>query len=107
MEEKKILRSVADSVTRLRDAKTEVAANVNTSPVRKQMDRLSKPGSPSSAMKKAGVALIIGTPDPITAIPGVALIASSFIAKRKDPSKLDDLAAETRKILRDMQSLRL
>jgi hypothetical protein len=58
-------------------------------------------------MKKAGVALIVGTPDPITAVPGVALIATSYMVRRKDPTKLDDLAAETRRILRDIQSLSL
>jgi len=58
-------------------------------------------------MRKAGVALIVGTPDPITAVPGVALLAASFASRRKDPAKLDDLAAETRKLLRDIQSLSL
>ena len=71
------------------------------------MDRLSNPKSPTSAMRKAGVALIVGTPDPITAVPGVALIATSYIMKKKEPAKLADLATETRKILRDIQSLRL
>jgi len=58
-------------------------------------------------LRKAGVALIVATPDPFTAIPGVAMIATSYAMKRKDPAKLDDLAAETRKILRDLESIRL
>lgn len=107
MQEKRLVRSVADSVTRLTDARSQVAASVDTGAVRRQVDKLSKPGSPSSAMKKAGIALIVGTPDPITAVPGAALIASSFIAKKKDPAKLDDLALETRKLLREIQALRL
>jgi len=107
MEESRIIRSVADTLTRLNQTKGQVASSMETKPVAKHLDRLSKPGSPSSAMKKAGVALIVGTPDPITAVPGVALIAASFVAKRKDPTRLEDLATETRKILRDIQSLRL
>jgi hypothetical protein len=107
MQEKKIVRSVAESAARLTNARTQVAASVDTAPIRKHVNGLTKPGSPSSAMKKAGVALIVGTPDPITAVPGVALLASSYVAKRKDPSKLEDLALETRKILREIQSLRL
>ncbi len=107
MEEKRIVRSVADSLSRLNEAKTQVAASVDHSKVKRRMNDISKPNSPSSNLKKAGVALVVGAPDPITTVPGVALIATSYAIKRKEPSKLDDLAAETRKILRDMQSLSL
>ena len=107
MVEKRIVRTAADSLSRLTEAKAQVAKGVDTSPVRTQMKRLSKPGSPSSAMKKAGVALIVATPDPFTAVPGVALLASSYVARRKEPAKLDDLAIETRRLLRDLRSLSL
>ncbi len=107
MQEKRLVRSVADSVSRLNEAKTHVASSTDHSKVARHLNDLSKPSSPSSALKKAGVALIVGTPDPITAVPGVALLASSYAVKRRDPTKLDDLAAETRKILREIQSLRL
>jgi len=107
MEEKRIVRSVADSLTRLHEAKGNAASSMDTKPVAKHLTGLSKPGSPSSAMKKAGVALIVGTPDPITAVPGVALVAASFATRRKDPIKLEDLATETRKMLREIQSLRI
>jgi hypothetical protein len=107
MEEKRIVHAVKDSLARLSEAKGRVASSVDTKPVARQVNALVKPGSPSSTLKKAGVALIVGTPDPITAVPGVALLAASVATKRKDPTKLDDLAAETRKILRDIESLRL
>jgi hypothetical protein len=68
---------------------------------------LAKPSSRSSALKKAGVALIIATPDPITALPGAALIAASYATRGKEPAKLEDLATETRRILRDIQGLSL
>ena len=107
MQEKKILHTAADSLTRVARAKADAATSLNTSRVQSHVKGLAKPGSPSSAMKKAGVALIVGTPDPITAVPGVALIAASYASKRNDPASLADLAAETRKILRDLRGLSL
>jgi hypothetical protein len=107
MQEKGIVKSATESISRISEAKKQVAANVDSASVSRNVRKLTKPGSPSSALKKAGVALIVGTPDPITAVPGVALIATSYVAKRKDPAKLDDLAEETRKILRDIQSFSL
>ena len=105
--EEKIVRSAALSLTRLRESEAQVAASVDTKPLARNFAKVAKPNSPSSTLKKAGVALIVATPDPITAVPGVALIAASYAAKRKEPTKLDDLAAETRKILRDLSSLSL
>ena len=107
MVEKRIVRSAADSLARLNEAKNHVRASVDGRGVSRSLNRLTAPGSPSSALKKAGVVLIVGTPDPVTAVPGVALIAASYATKRKDPAKLEDLAMETRKILRDISSLSL
>jgi hypothetical protein len=70
------------------------------------MNHVTKPNSLSSNVKKAGVALI-AAPDPLTGIPGVALLASSYVLKKKDPASLGHLAQETRKILRDIQSFSL
>jgi hypothetical protein len=105
MEEEKIVRSVADSLRRLREAKGDAASSLDTKEVSRHMTKVSKPSSPTSTLKKVGVALIVATPDPITAVPGVALIAASYATKRNEPAKLNDLAAETKKILRDIQSL--
>jgi hypothetical protein len=107
MEEKRIARSVADSLTRLQEARSNVASSTDTKHLARRLSNVSRPNSPSSTLKKAGVALIVATPDPVTAVPGIALIAASYAAKRNEPAKLDDLAAETRKILRDVQSLSL
>jgi hypothetical protein len=107
MREGRIARSVVDSLSRLNVAKSQVASGVDTGPVKEHVDKLSRPKSPSSTLKKAGLALIVGAPDPITAVPGVALIATSYAIKGREPAKLDDIAAETKKILRDIQSLSL
>lgn len=107
MHEKKVIRSAAESLARLNEARANVASSADHSKVTRRLRQVTRPGSPSRALKKAGVALIIGTPDPITAVPGIALLASSHVAKRRDPTNLDDLAAETRRILRDIASLSL
>jgi hypothetical protein len=105
MQEKRIVRSVASSLSRLNEAKTQVASSIDSSPVTEHLNRLTKPSSPSAALRKAGFALIVATPDPFTAVPGVALIASSYAAKRREPTKLGDITTETKRILRDIQSL--
>lgn len=86
--------------------KSAVAENVNMGRVQANLDRVTKPNSLSSTAKKAGIALI-AAPDPFTGIPGVALLASSYALKRRDPANLGHLAQETRKILRDIQSFTL
>ena len=107
MQERKVARSVVDSYARLCDTKDRVATSLDTGAVKRRMDKVARPSSPSSTLKKAGVALIVGTPDPLTAVPGVALLAASMATKSREPAKLVDLALETRRILREMQSLRL
>lgn len=107
MQRKKPIHTAADSVRRLSEDRGLVASSLDTRTASRHLRNLSNPSSPSSALKKAGVALIVGTPDPITAVPGVALLAASVAAKRNEPTKLRDLAAETKKILRDIESLRL
>jgi hypothetical protein len=57
-------------------------------------------------MKKAGVALI-AAPDPVTGVAGVALVATSFAMKKNEPTNLENLAQETRKIIRELGSLTL
>ena len=106
MQEKKLLRSTTESLTRLAEAKSEVSGRVDPANAERHMRNLSKPSSPTSTMKKVGVALI-AAPDPVTAVPGVALVASAYALKNREPATLNDLARETRKILRDIESISL
>ncbi len=106
MQEKKLLRSTTDSLKRIAETKAGVAEGIDPSNAQRHLQRLSKPSSPASTMKKVGVALI-AAPDPITAVPGVALVATSYVLKKKQPTTLGDLAQETRKILRDIESISL
>lgn len=106
LQEKKLLRSTADSFSRLAEARSEVARSANHAPVEQHVRNLTKPNSVSRTMKTVGMALL-SSPDVVTDVPAVALVAGSYVMKKKDPTKLDDIATETRKILRDLQSLSL
>ena len=106
MQDKKVLQSAAESLVRVAETKSDVAGKTETSTLARHVEGLTKPKSPSSTMKKAGIALI-AAPDPVTGVAGVALLASSFALKNKEPAKIADIATETRKILREIQSFRI
>ena len=103
---KRVLLSATDAVARVAKERLEVAETVRSAPVKKRVEKVTNPGSLSGGMKKAGIALI-AAPDPLTGVPGVALLASSFVLKKREPANLGHLAQETRKILREIQSLRI
>lgn len=107
MDEKKITRSVAGSLKRIGADRDQVASSVDAKSVARHVNGLSKPASPSSTLRKAGVTLIVATPDPISDVAGAALVVASYAMKGKEPTKIGDVAVETRKILRDIQSLSL
>lgn len=106
MEEKKLVRATKESMLRLAQTKEGVARTMDSTNVSKHVKQLTKPNSPSSSMRKAGIALI-AAPDPVTGVAGVALVATSFAVKKNEPASLAHLAQETRKILRDLGSLTL
>lgn len=106
MQERKVLHAAAESLSRVAAAKADVAAKTSMAPAVGKLKGLTDPKSPASTMRKAG-AVLIAAPDPVTGVAGVALVASAFAMKKKEPAKLADLAAETRKILRDLQGLSL
>lgn len=105
-QQRKLVRATTESASRLADEKASVATALDTAAVKGQVQRAAKPNSLAGGMKKAGVALLVA-PDPITDVAGVALLAGSVAMKRSEPAGLDHLAAETRKMLKDLQSLRL
>ena len=102
----KLVRSSVNSIARVASERAHVAEAASTSSLKRDLNGLTHPPSLSGNMRKAGVALIV-TPDPFTGVPGVALLAASFVAKRKEPANIGDLASETRRVLRDIQSLSL
>jgi hypothetical protein len=100
---KKVVAASTDSVSRVVRDRAEVAGSMDTAPVARNVTNITKPSSPRSSMRKAGIALIVA-PDPVTTAAGVGLLASSY-AFRKEPASLENLAQETKKILRDLRSL--
>lgn len=99
----KLIRSSVDSASRLVDERGSVAQAVDTSLLKRHFNNVAKPPSLSGGLRKAGIALI-AAPDPFTSVPGVALLASSFVRKKKEPAGLESLALEARKVLREIQS---
>jgi len=63
-----------------------------------------KPPRVASSLRKAGVLLIL-TPDPLTAVPGVAMIGASLAMRRREAAGLAELVNETAKTMRDLQSM--
>jgi hypothetical protein len=106
LEDRKIIHAAAESLTRRAELKSEVASSTDASSVSRHVRQLTKPNSPAKSMKKAGVALI-AAPDPVTGVAGVALVASSLVLGKNEPASLANLAQETRKVLREIQSLRI
>ncbi|HMD78690.1 MAG TPA: hypothetical protein VKF39_01750 [Nitrososphaerales archaeon] len=103
MQAKKVVATSTESASRLVKDRAEVAGNIDAGKVTRQIETVTNPKTPRSAMRKAGIALIVA-PDPVTTVAGAGLLASSY-AFRKDPADLQSLALETRKVLRDLRSL--
>jgi hypothetical protein len=102
----RLIRSSAESASRRAAGKVDVARALDPAAAARSLREAANPPSLAGAMRKAGVALI-ALPDPITGVPGVALLASSWAAKRKEPAGIESLAVETRRALREIQSLGL
>jgi hypothetical protein len=103
---KRLAATSAKSAKRLANDHAAAVKNIDPSESFQATNRALKPKSMASGMRKAGIALI-AAPDPITGVPGVALLASSYVVKKKEAAGLEQLARETRKMMRDLQSLRL
>ncbi len=73
---------------------------------RKGLEKVVRPKSLVGGIKKAGVILMLA-PDPITGIPGAALLASSYVLKKREPSSIKTLVLEARRLLREIDSLRI
>lgn len=67
------------------------------------LKQLAKPNSVSGTLRKAGAVLLL-SPDPLTDIPAIALIATSFLMKRREPLSVSSLMLETNRTLRELMS---
>jgi len=101
-----VVGATAYSLSRVATTRTEVASALDASPLKLSVDRMVRSNSLAGRMKVVGAALL-AAPDPITDIPGAALLASSYVLRRREPASLTNLALETKKLLHDIQYLRL
>lgn len=63
-----------------------------------------KPPRAGSSLRKAGILLIL-TPDPLTAVPGLALVGASLAMKKREAAGLAELVSETARTMRELQSM--
>ena len=109
MEEKRqraLIGAAASSLSRIATTRTDVSAALRSDAAKVSVGRVVDPRSLVKGMRRLGVVLV-AAPDPFTGIPGAALLVSSYVLKRREPADLRLLAAETRKLMGDVQSLRL
>jgi len=98
-----LLRSSADSATRVLKERATVAGSIADPKTRESLKHVAKPNSISKTLRKAGVALIIA-PDPITAVPGAIMLGASLATKGRQPLSPASVYDETRKLLDEMGS---
>jgi len=101
-----LMRSSVGSLSRVALARRDVSTTLNSEQLKHSVAQVVKPTSIASGVRKVG-AVLVASPDPITDIPAMALLASSVVLKRREPANLARLAQETRRVVRDIQSLRL
>jgi ppGpp synthetase/RelA/SpoT-type nucleotidyltranferase len=94
------------SAMRIADCINEVGKSLTMKEVRKAIQDTKKESSLHSKMKKTGLALL-AMPDPLTDIPGLALIVASHFMKRRESASIMTLSSEIRKTLKDLEHLRL
>jgi len=101
-----LVSSATNSASRIALDRAGAAVSLETRDVSRSVYRAAKPRSAIGGIRKLGVALI-AMPDPVTGVPGVALLASSIVMKRREPAGLSELAKEARMIRRELESLRI
>ncbi len=102
--ETKLAKAVVAAYARTSTEKLEVARTVGDTSTKKTLRDVVRPPKPAGSLRKAGTLLILA-PDPITFVPGVAMVGLSFVMKSKEPAGLEDLTRETAKRMRELESL--
>ncbi len=104
MEKTKLARAAVDAFVRASQDKMEVFRVISDDRASKSVRLAVKPPKVASSLKKAGIVLIL-TPDPLTAVPGVAMIGASYAMKRREAIGLEDVVKQARKTVSDLESL--
>lgn len=99
-----MVASKLESVERRATARIELANRMGNAQVRRSLKQLARPNSVSGTLRKAGAVLLL-SPDPLSDIPAIAMIATSFIMKRREPLSLSSTVVEAGKTLRELKSM--
>ena len=108
-EELRLVDSRIGSLARVVEEKKHIAKTLGHPHVRSRLADVARPKSLAGGMRRAGIALIL-CPDPlgpVVDIPAVALLATSYVAKNKEPSSAKSVVADARKLLKDIESLQV
>lgn len=103
-EKTSLAKAVADSYVRRCHDNVQVARAVASPDTSKRLRDVVRPPKTASSLRKAGTLLILA-PEPISLVPGLAMVGASFAMKRREPADLNDLVKETARIMRELQSL--
>ena len=103
-EEARLAKAVTGSLERRTSDRLGAAENLSSSVTSKRLRAVVDPPDISKSLKKAGTALVIIPPDPISDVAGLALIGAGIVMRSRKPMSLDSMLEETRKTLRELQS---
>jgi len=101
-EKVRIERARVDAYARGACDKTRVAQVLSDSITKQRLGQVVKPPDASKTLKKTGAVLLL-TPDPVTAIPGAALLGAGYAMKGREAMSIEGLIRETKKTLKDLQ----
>ncbi|MDA4121727.1 MAG: hypothetical protein OK456_00950 [Thaumarchaeota archaeon] len=102
-EKARLAKAAVRSYVRTSEDKHGAAESLSHSASR-GLRAVTNPPDISGSLKKAGTALVVAIPDPISDVAGLALIGAGFAMRSRKPMSLEAMLLETRKTLRDLQS---
>ncbi|MGA2664122.1 MAG: hypothetical protein ABSF83_04185 [Nitrososphaerales archaeon] len=105
----RLAKAAVDSLVRTSQDTMLVVVSLADAETEKGLRRLVKPNSPSKALRKAGLALLL-SPDPlgpIVDVPAVALLGVSYAMKDRDPESIGSMFRETQSVLDGLEPLAL
>jgi len=103
-EQVRLAKAMASSYARTSHDRRDAVGSVSEPAVAKKLRNVVRPPNISKSLKKAGAVLLL-PPDPITDVAGVVLIGAAFAMSSRQPLSIESLLVETRKSMRDLQSM--
>ena len=95
---------MASSYARTSQDRLNAAGSISDSETQEKLRNVVRPPDVSKSLKKAGAALLL-PPDPFTDVAGLALLGAAYAMSSRKPLSIGSMLAETRKSMRDLQSM--